>query len=67
MHGGSIEYHARFALEVVDSVVKAFGADRTPIRFSPGRHPDLVYLLFMEADAFFKDKLADILEPYRAR
>lgn len=34
-YGGSIENRARFALEVVDAVAKAVGADRTGIRFSP--------------------------------
>ncbi|KAG2199267.1 hypothetical protein INT46_008809 [Mucor plumbeus] len=36
IYGGSIENRARFALEVVDAVVKAVGAERTAIRFSPG-------------------------------
>ncbi|KAI8387399.1 hypothetical protein BD560DRAFT_486263 [Blakeslea trispora] len=35
-YGGSIENRARFALEIVDAVVDAIGADRTAIRFSPG-------------------------------
>ncbi|KAJ7023850.1 hypothetical protein C8F04DRAFT_1133452 [Mycena alexandri] len=34
-YGGSIENRARFALEVVDAVVAAVGAERTAIRFSP--------------------------------
>ncbi|KZP33443.1 FMN-linked oxidoreductase [Athelia psychrophila] len=34
-YGGSIENRARFALEVVDAVVKAIGAKKTGIRFSP--------------------------------
>lgn len=34
-YGGSIENRARFALEIVDAVVKEVGADRTGIRFSP--------------------------------
>ncbi|CEP18408.1 hypothetical protein [Parasitella parasitica] len=36
MYGGSIENRARFALEIVDSVAKAVGVERTAIRFSPG-------------------------------
>lgn len=34
-YGGSIENRSRFALEVVNAVVEAIGADRTAIRFSP--------------------------------
>ncbi|TCD64956.1 hypothetical protein EIP91_003414 [Steccherinum ochraceum] len=34
-YGGSIENRARFALEIVDAVVKVVGADRAAIRFSP--------------------------------
>ncbi|KAF9050686.1 NADH:flavin oxidoreductase/NADH oxidase [Hymenopellis radicata] len=34
-YGGSVENRARFALEVVDAVVKAVGAEKTGIRFSP--------------------------------
>ncbi|KAJ6550041.1 hypothetical protein B0H19DRAFT_1160274 [Mycena capillaripes] len=34
-YGGSVENRARFALEVVDAVVAAVGAERTAIRFSP--------------------------------
>ncbi|AYD01636.1 alkene reductase [Neorhizobium sp. NCHU2750] len=34
-YGGSIENRARFALEVVDTVVKEIGAGRTGIRLSP--------------------------------
>ncbi len=34
-YGGSVENRARFALEVIDAVVKAVGAERTSIRFSP--------------------------------
>jgi len=34
-YGGSIENRARFALEVVDAVTRAVGAERTGIRFSP--------------------------------
>ncbi|KAG0697551.1 NADH:flavin oxidoreductase/NADH oxidase [Suillus ampliporus] len=33
--GGSIEKRARFAIEVVDAVVKAVGAERVSIRLSP--------------------------------
>ncbi|KAI9343842.1 hypothetical protein BD770DRAFT_329177 [Pilaira anomala] len=36
IYGGPIENRARFALEVVDAVVEAIGAERTAIRFSPG-------------------------------
>ncbi|KAJ7481910.1 hypothetical protein FB451DRAFT_1444661 [Mycena latifolia] len=34
-YGGSIENRARFALEVIEAVVAAVGAERTAIRFSP--------------------------------
>lgn len=34
-YGGSIENRARFALELLDAVVKAVGANKTAIRFSP--------------------------------
>ena len=34
-YGGSIENRARFALEVVDSIVKAVGPERSAIRLSP--------------------------------
>lgn len=34
-YGGSIENRARFALEVVDAIVKAIGAKKVAIRFSP--------------------------------
>jgi NADPH2 dehydrogenase len=34
-YGGSVENRSRFALEVVDAVVKAVGERRTAIRFSP--------------------------------
>jgi 2,4-dienoyl-CoA reductase-like NADH-dependent reductase (Old Yellow Enzyme family) len=34
-YGGSIENRTRLALEVVDAVVKAIGADKTAIRLSP--------------------------------
>ncbi|KAL1930981.1 hypothetical protein VTP01DRAFT_10118 [Rhizomucor pusillus] len=34
-YGGSIENRARFAIEVVDAVVGAVGAEHTAIRFSP--------------------------------
>lgn len=34
-YGGSIENRARFALEVMDAIVGAVGADRAAIRFSP--------------------------------
>ncbi|WP_037588408.1 alkene reductase [Stenoxybacter acetivorans] len=35
-YGGSIENRARFAIEVVQSIAKEIGADRTAIRLSPG-------------------------------
>ncbi|KAH6893962.1 NADH:flavin oxidoreductase/NADH oxidase [Coprinopsis sp. MPI-PUGE-AT-0042] len=34
-YGGSIENRSRFALRVVDAVVKAVGADKTGVRLSP--------------------------------
>jgi len=34
-YGGSVENRARFALEIVDAVVEAIGAERTGIRLSP--------------------------------
>jgi NADPH2 dehydrogenase len=34
-YGGSIESRLRFPLEVIDSVVKAIGAERTAVRLSP--------------------------------
>ncbi|KAH9945535.1 hypothetical protein B0H21DRAFT_433075 [Amylocystis lapponica] len=34
-YGGSIENRVRFALDAVDAIVKAVGADRTAIRLSP--------------------------------
>ncbi|KAG2072140.1 NADH:flavin oxidoreductase/NADH oxidase [Suillus decipiens] len=34
-YGGSIENRARFALEVVDAIVEAVGAERTSFRISP--------------------------------
>ncbi|KAJ7700171.1 NADH:flavin oxidoreductase/NADH oxidase [Mycena olivaceomarginata] len=34
-YGGSVENRTRFALEVVDAIVAAVGAERTAIRFSP--------------------------------
>ncbi|PYH49059.1 alkene reductase [Aspergillus saccharolyticus JOP 1030-1] len=33
--GGSVEKRARFALEIIQAVVEAVGADRTAIRYSP--------------------------------
>lgn len=43
-YGGSIENRAKFALEIVDAVAKAVGADKTGIRLSPwglyGGEPD---------------------------
>ncbi|OBZ89175.1 12-oxophytodienoate reductase 1 [Choanephora cucurbitarum] len=35
-YGGSIENRTRFALEIVDAIVDAVGAERTAIRLSPG-------------------------------
>ena len=34
-YGGSVENRARFALEVVDAVIKVVGADRVGVRLSP--------------------------------
>lgn len=34
-YGGSVENRCRFALEVIDSVVKTIGESRTGIRLSP--------------------------------
>jgi NADPH2 dehydrogenase len=34
-YGGSIENRCRFALEIVDTITKAIGAERTAIRLSP--------------------------------
>jgi len=34
-YGGSVENRSRFALEVIDAVVKAVGEKKTAIRFSP--------------------------------
>jgi NADPH2 dehydrogenase len=34
-YGGSVQNRARFVLEVTDAVVKAVGADKVGIRFSP--------------------------------
>jgi NADPH2 dehydrogenase len=34
-YGGSVENRSRFALEIVDAVVKAVGQKKTAIRFSP--------------------------------
>ncbi|GAA5804845.1 hypothetical protein HPULCUR_010353 [Helicostylum pulchrum] len=36
IYGGPIENRTRFALEVIDAVVEAVGAERSAIRFSPG-------------------------------
>ncbi|KAL9553250.1 hypothetical protein MBANPS3_003386 [Mucor bainieri] len=36
IYGGSIENRTRFALQVVDAIAGAIGAERTAIRFSPG-------------------------------
>lgn len=35
-YGGSVENHARFAVEVAQAIADAIGADRTGIRLSPG-------------------------------
>lgn len=45
-YGGSIENRARFALEVVEAVVKAVGAKKSAIRFSPWSAFLGAYLLF---------------------
>lgn len=34
-YGGSVEARSRFALETVDAVARAIGADRTAVRLSP--------------------------------
>jgi len=34
-YGGSIENRSKFALDIIDAVVNAVGANRTAIRFSP--------------------------------
>lgn len=42
-YGGSIENRCRFALEVVDAIASAIGADKTAIRFSPwGQFNDML-------------------------
>lgn len=46
-YGGSIENRARFALEIVEAVVKTIGAEKTSIRFSPwGWYNGRFHLLF---------------------
>jgi len=40
-YGGSPEKNARFALEVVDAVIKRIGKERVGIRLSPGVHANL--------------------------
>jgi len=40
-YGGSIENRARFALEIVDGVVEALGADKVGIRLSPATYTGL--------------------------
>lgn len=41
-YGGSIENRSRFLLEVLDTVIEVFGADKVGIRFSPtGRYNDM--------------------------
>jgi len=42
-YGGSIENRSRFALQIVDEVTKAIGAERTAIRLSPGAYIHLGY------------------------
>ncbi len=37
-YGGSIENRSRFALQIVDEVIKAIGANKTAIRLSPGAY-----------------------------
>lgn len=48
-YGGPVENRARFALEVVDAIVAAVGANKTAIRLSPwsrfqGRYPPYVVI-----------------------
>jgi len=45
-YGGSIENRSRFALEMVDAVVKVVGPERTAIRLSPAGAVQGSYLLF---------------------
>ncbi|GAA5911828.1 alkene reductase [Sporobolomyces salmoneus] len=52
--GGSIENRARFPLQVVDAVVKAFGANRTGIRLSP----------YSKAQGMKMDRIEDIHETF---
>ncbi|KAG1106171.1 hypothetical protein G6F42_016854 [Rhizopus arrhizus] len=67
IYGGSIENRTRFALQVVDAIAGAIGAERTAIRFSPGssyqdmeddtlqqNHPNLSYLHFIEARSGYR-------------
>jgi len=49
-YGGSVENRARFALEVVDAIVEAVGAERTAIRLSPWS-PFSGSTLFYQLDA----------------
>ncbi|AIF48808.1 alkene reductase [Dyella japonica] len=59
-YGGSIENHARFAIEVATAIADDIGADRTAIRLSPGttmwgidegaEGPDLYRYLVAELD-----------------
>jgi NADPH2 dehydrogenase len=60
-YGGSLENRAKFALEVIDAVVKTVGASKTAIRFSPwGRfqgavHPIQIVILHTDEHHFTVD------------
>ncbi len=58
-YGGSVENRTRFVLNIIDEIVKAIGADKIGIRFSPyGTQHDMS--LFTEIDETYK-YLADEL------
>ncbi|PYI15198.1 NADH:flavin oxidoreductase/NADH oxidase family protein [Aspergillus japonicus CBS 114.51] len=69
--GGSVENRARFALEVIQAVVEAVGAERTAIRYSPfstfqgmrmqDPRPQFRYLA--EKTAEFKLSYVHVVEP----
>lgn len=42
-YGGSVENRCRFTLELVETVIRACGADRLIVRISPARHMDVPY------------------------
>ncbi|KAJ7843250.1 hypothetical protein B0H14DRAFT_3086564 [Mycena olivaceomarginata] len=46
-YGGSVENRARFALEIVDAVVAAVGAEHTAIRHGHGRPPPHLLLRYL--------------------